>query len=111
MLLGGELSVSEFKPQKPRIVCLDGFSISIQASRSAYCSPRENEGPYSHVECGFPSHTPGWELLTYAEDGCDPTNTIYPWVPYDVVRAELLSHGGPVLLQPLLTIDGFLESL
>lgn len=103
--------MSEFKPIKPRTICVDGFSISIQASRFAYCSPRENEGPYSHVECGFPSDVPGWELLTYAQDKYDPTNTIYPWVPYDIVRAELLSHGGPVLLHPMQTIDNFLESL
>jgi hypothetical protein len=99
------------KPQKDRIVCLDEFSISIRASRTHYCSPREDEGPYSRVECGFPSKTPGKELMKYAENASDPTDTVYGYVPIDVVRRELLSHG-PLLLHPMgMSVDDFLASL
>ena len=45
------------------------------------------------VECGFPTSTPGWELMEYAETPEDPTNTVYGYVPVDVVRRELESHG------------------
>lgn len=99
-----------FKPHTPRVVCADGFSISIQASERNYCSPRENEGPYSMVECGFPSEKPGWEMMTYAENGLDPTNTVYGWVPVDVVKRELESHG-PILLSPPFIIDLFFKGL
>lgn len=99
------------KPRNPRVVCLDGFSISIQANRFAYCTPREDEGPYSSVECGFPSDRPGSELLEYAEQKEDPTGTVYGYVPLEVVRSELLSHGGPILLHPVQTVDDFLGSL
>ena len=42
---------------RPRIFCNDGFSLSVQASRDHYSIPRNNEGPYTHVEVGFPSES------------------------------------------------------
>ena len=36
------------------ITCSDGVSLSVQASRSHYSSPRSLYGPYSKVEVGFP---------------------------------------------------------
>jgi len=39
----------------PRVVCKNGFSLSVQASQYRYCSPRSDTGPYTHVEIGYPS--------------------------------------------------------
>ena len=39
----------------PRLICANGFTLSIQASKYSYCTPRSNSGPYSEVEVGFPS--------------------------------------------------------
>lgn len=39
----------------PAIECADGFTMSVQASRSHYCTPRNDVGPYTAVEVGFPS--------------------------------------------------------
>ena len=77
-----------------RIVCKDGFSISVQASESSYCTPRKDEGPYTHVECGYPSSEPKGKLLEFAEDPNEPTETLYPYVPLSIVKAELEFHGG-----------------
>lgn len=82
------------KELNKRIVCKDGFSISVQASESSYCNPRGDEGPYTHVECGFPSSEPKGELLEFAEDPDEPTQTVYPYVPVSIVMAELELHGG-----------------
>jgi len=88
------------KPYNPAIECKDGFTMSVQARDSAYCLPREDypDTPYTHVECGFPSSTPITEALReYAEcviSDMNYTDTVYGYVPIEVVQAELDAHGG-----------------
>lgn len=78
-----------------RVRCKDGFSFSVQAGDMSYCTPRDNEGPYSQVECGYPSEHE--ELLTrYAEDKEKPTDTVYGWVPVNIVTLVIAKHGGIV---------------
>ena len=103
------------KAHNPRIVCADGFSISVQAHAHSYCTPRCDypDTPHTHVECGFPSSTPLTDdlkrqphllPLAYAEDfygcsdesECDFTETVYGYVPVEIVKAELQQHGGIV---------------
>ena len=80
--------------QVPRIVCADGFSLSAQASKYHYCTPRETgESYYTHVEVGFPSAVED-VLLQYADDSTNPTETVYGWVPVEVVEAIVDEHGG-----------------
>jgi len=85
------------KAHNPRIVCRDGSSISVQARESAYCTPRSDHGPYSTVECGFPNREP-WTLKEFAElcGTDDYTQTVYSYVPVDLVMHELDLHGGIV---------------
>lgn len=80
-------------PVARRITCRDGFSLSVQANRGAYCSPRDNEGPWHKVEVGFPSSVPEG-IMEYAEDAEDPTGTVYGYVPVDLVEALIAKHGG-----------------
>lgn len=83
----------------PRIVCADGFSISVQARSSSYCLPREDNVPHTHMEGGFPSSKPlSPELLDYAElcGTDDYTETVYGYVPREVFERELELHGGVV---------------
>lgn len=75
------------------ILCADGFMVSIQASSSHYCSPRANDGPYSHFELGYPSE-PDDLITEYAEDGERLTQTVYPMVPLQVVLDLVNRHGG-----------------
>lgn len=78
----------------PRIVCADGFSVSVQARSFAYCSPRNDKGPWTQVELGFPSEYEHL-ILEYAESGnACPTKTVYGWVPTEVVMEVIASHGG-----------------
>ena len=84
----------------PRIVCKDGFSISVQANSLHYCLPREDNIPHTHMEGGYPSSTPlDPELLGMAEmmnKGADPTQTVYPYVAREVFEREFALHGGIV---------------
>lgn len=78
---------------KEPIVCADGFRMSVQASRTHYCSPREDEGPYTSFEVGFPS-AQDERLIRYAEDKRRPKNTVYGWVPAEVIDEVIAAHGG-----------------
>ena len=86
----------------PRIVCADGFSMSVQAQAFSYCKPRQDEGPHTHLEGGFPSSPPlDPELLEmreniYEGDEGDPCETVYPYVPREVFEREFALHGGIV---------------
>jgi hypothetical protein len=79
---------------KPRIECVDGFNMSVQASYYHYATPRDDFADhYTHVEVGFPSM--GDELLTpYADDPEDVIETIYGYVPVEIVVAVIEKHGG-----------------
>jgi hypothetical protein len=77
----------------PHIECADGLILSVQASSTHYATPRINHGPYTHVEVGYPSE-PVEELMPYAEDGDCPTQTVYGYVPVEVVEQVIESHGG-----------------
>ena len=77
-------------------VCADGFSMSVQANSTSYCSPRrDHANPYTSVEVGFPSKEEPL-LLEWAEEPDKPTATVYAWVPVQVVTNVIAKHGGMV---------------
>ncbi len=77
------------------VKCKDEFNVSIQASTRNYCDPRDNFGPYTTVELGFPSAADSL-IMKYAEDSSNPTETVYGYVPVGIVKALLIKHGGVV---------------
>ena len=77
------------------IVCADGFNMSVQANSAAYSAPRNDIGPYTAVEVGYPSSEDSI-LLQYAEKPDCPTTSIYGWVPIDIVQLCIEAHGGMV---------------
>jgi hypothetical protein len=87
----------------PRVVCADGFTMSVQVSRQHYCTPRVDDAEYyQEVEIGYPNDIEPL-LEEYAEDPCAFTNTVYPYVPVSVVATVLAKHGGIVGHEPLPT--------
>lgn len=70
-----------------------GFGASIQASDRNYCQPRDNAGPYTSVELGFPT-APEPLIAGYAEEPDRPTETVYGYVPAGVIQALIIKHGG-----------------
>ena len=81
------------RDQNKRIICADGFTMSVQADDGKYCEPKCDSGPYISAEVGFPSHY-DLHLQPYAEDPGSPTETVYGWVPAAVVRMVIDAHGG-----------------
>jgi hypothetical protein len=74
--------------------CADGFKMSVQASRTHYCQPREDYGRWYLVEVGYPSARV--EAFMEYMDGADsvPTDTVYGYVPIEVVAQAIIDHGG-----------------
>lgn len=83
------------------VVCADGFTMSVQANRNAYCDPAiDSESldllrhkKYTLVEVGFPSKEEPL-IMPWAEDKTSPTNTVYGYVPVDIVTNVIVKHGG-----------------
>lgn len=84
----------------PRVTCRDGFSLSLQAGRGVYSLPRNDRGPWSHIEVGYPS-LPEPLLWRWAETPGDWTGTVYPYTPVDWVLAAIELHGGSADLETL----------
>lgn len=87
---------------RTRIILADGESVSVQANEYCYCHPRSNLSwidlssfsiPYYEYEIGFPSFV-AQEWMEYAEQSEKPTDTVYGYVPADVVQKVLDAHGG-----------------
>ena len=87
----------------PHIVCVDGFTMSVQVGYSLYSKPKKVAKRYSEVEIGYPSeHEPLLEKYVesfYTEP--DYTDSIYPYVPVKVVDKILKKHGGIDLTETL----------
>ena len=77
----------------PRIECADGFSMSVQAGEGIYCAPRDNSGYWYEVEVGFPSAVEPL-LMDWIENPDTPTDTVYPYVPIEIVALVIKQHGG-----------------
>ena len=87
------------KKQNKKIVCKDGFEMSVQASEYTYCTPRiDNALHYEAAEVGYPSQRE--DLLMPYIDGdpehSEPTNTVYGYVPSQIIVDVCAKHGGIV---------------
>lgn len=82
-------------PIKARLKCADGFMMSVQASSYHYCTPRVDAGPHINFEIGFPTEREEL-LMPYAEEPNRPTETVYGYVPADIVDQVIAKHGGYV---------------
>lgn len=87
----------------------NGETISIQASRAHYCTPRNNEGPYTTVEVGNTRHIElpsRWNVYAEPYDGTG--FTVYNWVPAVLVHELIRSKGGIVSGEiPPLALDTY----
>ena len=78
------------------VLCKDGFVISIQGGTDGhYCLPRMHCNIYDNVELGFPSKRENL-IMEYIEDNENPTETVYGYVPIEIVEKVIKKHGGIV---------------
>ena len=80
-----------------RLLLADGTSLSIQASDGHYSEPRKTTAysKYESFEIGFPSCEIA-EIKQFAEDENDLTETVYPYVPKQIILDLIESRGGVV---------------
>ena len=82
---------------RPRVICKDGFSFSVQAGLPPfYCIPRNNlkSGRYTACEVGHPNKKEDL-LMRYIECSTEnPMESVYPYVPVEVIDKIIKNHGG-----------------
>lgn len=82
----------------PAMEAADGFTISVQASKWAYCVPRvdpDQTDRYAKVECGFPTApVPSLSNWKEGDDETKDEDTVYGYVPIERVAALFAEHGG-----------------
>lgn len=79
-----------------RVVCADGASMSVQASRLHYCTPEDDEGPYTAVEVGYPSGIADEEFVDAYAHQLYVGQDITPRVPVYTILSIIERHGGMV---------------
>lgn len=105
-----------YKNIAKRVRCVDGASLSVQASKSCYCSPREDFGPYYEVEVGFLSAPPPDTWAEYYDGSREefqenPRGGVYGYIPVELVREYVGAHGGEAEQPCVLTWEGERESV
>lgn len=97
-----------FRKVMPHVCCMDGTTMSVQVGNGLYCTPRDNNGPYTHVEVGYPSKV-FKQLYDFMEgsvaDGDDPTKCVYGYVPIELVDELLDACGGICIEVTLLKVE------
>lgn len=90
-----ELVYGVVQAVRPHIFCEDGFEMSVQAGSGLYSAPRGNleSGEYTACEVGFPNRKEEL-LMPYAEDPETPTESVYAYVPVEVIEQVIEKHGG-----------------
>ena len=79
---------------RPRVQCADGYSVSVQVGTFLYCRPRvDGAEHYEAVELGYPSAEDPL-INEYAENPWNYTDTVYGYVPVEIVDELLQKHGG-----------------
>ena len=95
---GGGTKTRQHKRINSVVRCHDGFRMSVQASHEHFCTPRQDKGPYTHVEVGYPNRLE--ELLLPYADGASTIAglrpTLYVNVPAEVVLETIEMHAGMV---------------
>lgn len=88
---------------RKKIICNDGFNMSVQGSQFHYCSPRKNQNWYNSMEVGFPSEKEEL-MLEYAENANVPCSTVYGYVPVEIIQQIIDNHGGIDLTKTIIQI-------
>jgi hypothetical protein len=104
----------DYKPNNPRIYFNNGGSVSVQASHTHYCEPRNDQGPYSEMEVGFPSEgtiVPD-EIMQHLDGNMDAEDfdkhkSVYGYVPISIIKMMVDANDGIKTgeLPPMVEVD------
>ncbi len=88
---------------RPRIVCVDGFSMSVQGSFVSYSEPRSTVEFYESMEIGFPTHFDDPEFDNNYGQVCG-------YVPIDDIQKVITRHGGIKMKESLKGYENFVNA-
>lgn len=95
---------------RPKVHCKDGFSVSVQANRGHYSTPRQDNLPfYSAVEVGYPSEI-DQELNSVGTNewsGGNELEKVWPYMDVNFISKIIDKHGG---IDVNKTIHGWVKS-
>ncbi len=79
---------------RPKIVCTDGFKMSVQGNEMTYSIPRKVTTEFKAMEIGFPSVKEDLIIEFIDNSEHDPTQSVYGHIPIDLIETIVEKHGG-----------------
>ncbi len=79
---------------RPKIVCTDGFKMSIQGNEMTYSIPKKVATEFQAMEIGFPSQQEDLIMEFIDRTEHDPTQSVYGYIPIDLIEKVIEKHGG-----------------
>ncbi len=79
---------------RPKIVCMDGFKMSVQGSEMTYSIPKKVGTEFTAMEIGFPSQQEDLIMEFIDSDTQPPTRSVYGYIPIDLIEKVIEKHGG-----------------
>ena len=79
---------------RPKIVCTDGFKMSVQGNEMTYSIPKKVATEFQAMEIGFPSAQEDLIMEFIDNLGQDPIQSVYGFVPIDRIEKVVEKHGG-----------------
>lgn len=90
-------SCGQYSEPARRILCNNGTDVSIQGGRCLRSTPKArtqdmngSKVMYTHLELGYPQGTIPEEMKPYAEDSSCYDQTVYNYVPIEIVVQYIL---------------------
>ena len=79
---------------RPKIVCTDGFKMSVQGHEMTYSIPKKVTTEFQAMEIGFPSQQEDLIMEFIDRPGHEPTQSVYGFIPIDLIEQIIEKHGG-----------------
>lgn len=79
---------------RPKIVCIDGFKMSVQGHEMTYSIPKKVGTEFEAMEIGFPSVQEDLIIEFIDRPGHEPTQSVYGFIPISLIEQVIEKHGG-----------------
>jgi hypothetical protein len=79
---------------RPKIVCMDGFKMSVQGHEMTYSIPKKVGIEFEAMEIGFPSQQEDLIIEFIDRPGHEPTQSVYGFIPINLIEQVIEKHGG-----------------
>jgi hypothetical protein len=79
---------------RPKIVCMDGFKMSVQGNEMTYSIPKKVATEFTAMEIGFPSAQEDLIMEFIDRLVLEPTQSVYGYIPIDLIEKIVEKHGG-----------------